>query len=88
MPKLIQVYTPVTHDDGERLVQITDENNNLLGWADGRGKFDITGEWTISNAWSGSQALEFGRVLQRLTGNGLSHTTIVSGVQRIVTITF
>lgn len=44
-------YLPVHHTNGEYLVQVTDEDGTFLGWADGRGKYDIPGEWTICDTW-------------------------------------
>ena len=65
-----QVYTPVTHRDGRKLVQVSDGNGTLLGWADGREKFDITGEWTIDETWSPEQSGQFGHRVEVDRGFG------------------
>mgnify|MGYP001590221949 CR=1 FL=1 len=35
MARYTQIYMPVTHSNGKRLVQITNEDGGFCGWADG-----------------------------------------------------
>lgn len=86
--RLTQIYTPVRHDDGRLLVQIMTPAGELCGWADGRGKYDITGEWAICNKWAPSQSAEYARRLESLREFSRVYITKHSdGVSRVVTST-
>lgn len=84
---ITQVYTPVTHKNGELNVQVTNQNGDLLGWADGRGKYDLTGTWEISEKWHPSQAGELGNVVAKAKENGCRVTVQEKGITRIVIMT-
>ncbi len=81
-----QIYTPVLHSNGERLVQITDDEGVFRGWADGRGKFDISGTWEIVAKWNLEQAGEYARQLESARSAGRVEI-VEKGVQRIVSVT-
>lgn len=61
-----QIYTPVLHSNGELLVQITNEGGVFCGWADGRGKFDVSGTWEICDKWALEQSAELGRAVKNI----------------------
>lgn len=84
MASLTQIYIPVTHSNGQKLVQVTNPDGAFCGWADGRGKYDMAGTWTIDDAWSPSQAAELASVLAGL--RAVARVTVATdGVARRVT---
>lgn len=68
--RFTQIYTPVTHSNGERLVQVTNPDGEFCGWADGRGKYDIVGTWEIDDEWSPGQEDDLKRVIEGLRAAG------------------
>ena len=85
MVKGTQIYLPVTHSNGTRLVQVTNEDGGFCGWADGAGPYAHPGTWTIDDLWSPGQAGQLGHVIQVLTGFARKVTTEADGVARKVT---
>mgnify|MGYP001567633158 CR=1 FL=1 len=84
MARYTQIYLPVTHSNGKRLVQIATEDGRLCGWADGAEKYDYVWTWEIDEDWAPEQAGELGQAIQAL--QSVSRVTIATdGVARKVT---
>ena len=83
---ITQIYTPVTHSNGNRLVQITTPDGAFCGWADGTDKYGYVGTWEIDTAWAPVQAAQLAHVVQGL--RDVSQVTVTAdGVTRRVTST-
>lgn len=81
---VVQKYLPVTHSNGERLVQVCNQAGVFVGWADGRGKYDISGTWEVDEKWSPEQAAELGRKVAFAKENLARVTVTENGLERIV----
>ena len=77
-----QIYTPVTHSNGERLVQVTNPDGAFCGWADGRGKYDIVGTWEIDDEWSPEQEDDLRQAVEGLRTAGPAVQVTTHGIER------
>lgn len=85
---LIRLYLPVTHSNGARLVQITDEAGRFCGWADGADKYDYPGSWEIDADWNPEQDAAWTHCLQILTEVSTVIVEIRGLARKVISIPF
>lgn len=83
---ITRIYLPVHHANGELLIQITQPDGTFCGWADGRGKYDISGTWEVCEAWTQEQHTQFESLIAKIEGYA-TVTIRTDRLARIVTTT-
>ena len=86
---LASAYIPVRFDKtGLLAVQISrPDTTELLGWADGLGKYDRFGSWTICDSWSAEQENQFTDCVDKAREYSQIEITYPDSVTRVVTST-
>ena len=93
MKTYIGIYTPVTHSNGERLVQVCSGSfKHFVGWTDGLGKFDRKGTWQVDDNWSPSQNAEYAKAVQahqeNMGKNAVKTDAHKDGISRVVRVKY